>query len=204
MKLLRSLVLATVVALGLAPSAFAQITVPNTFTTRQVISSSKMNGNFDEIELKALNRTAPILQATLDLDVSATYDLGTSAHKFRDIFLSRNATIGGTLGLTGDFAINTNKFTVTAASGNTLVAGTLDATGNFNVNTNKFSVVAASGNTTVAGTLGVTGLATLSGAATVTGTVTATTFSGSGASLTAVPVSVLTGTTLPLEWSRRP
>jgi fibronectin-binding autotransporter adhesin len=106
-----------------------------------------MNQNFDEVELKALNRAAPVLQATLDLDVTATYDLGTSAHKFRDLWLSRNASIGGTLGVTG----------------------------------------AATFSSTVA-----------TGALTVTGTASATTFSGSGASLTSVPAASLTGAnTLP-------
>lgn len=58
-----------------------------------------------------------------------THDIGASgATRPRDLFLGRNATIGGTLGLTGNLTINTNKFTVTAASGNTVVAGTLDVT----------------------------------------------------------------------------
>jgi hypothetical protein len=79
----------------------AQITVPNTFTTRQVISSSKMNQNFDEIELKALNRAAPIFQATVTVDTNNLYDIGQAGARFRDFFLSRNALIGGTLGVTG-------------------------------------------------------------------------------------------------------
>lgn len=133
-------ILAALVMLALPVSAAAQITVPNVFTTRQVISSSKMNQNFDEIEVKALNRTAPVLQATLDFDVSGAYDLGTSAHKARDLWLSRNASIGGTLevtgasalstlGVSGDVTVNTNKFTVSASTGDTAVAGNLTVTG---------------------------------------------------------------------------
>lgn len=92
------------------------------------------------------------------LFTDATYDIGQSgATRPRDLFLSRNAVIGGTLAVTGAGTF----------------ASTLDATGNFNVNTNKFSVVAASGNTTVAGTLAVTGTSAFTGAVAFSGIQTA-------------------------------
>jgi hypothetical protein len=62
------------------------------------------------------------------------------------------------------------------------------------------ATAAISGNATVGGTLGITGVATFTAAPvmqagmTVTGTVTATTFSGSAASLTNVPAAQITGT----------
>lgn len=110
----------------------AQITVPNTFATRQVISSAKMNQNFDEVELKALNRTAPILQATLVGDVTATYDIGSSAVKFRDFYFSRNGLVGGTLGVTGAATFSS---TVAWGGGSTIASSSnvalLDAVNTF-------------------------------------------------------------------------
>jgi len=77
-----------------------------------------------------------------------TYDIGkTGATRPRDVFASRNAELGGTLGVTG----------------NTTLSGTAEVTGDFAVNTNKVNVTAASGNTTIAGTLGVTGATTATG-----------------------------------------
>lgn len=64
------------------------------------------------------------------LFTDATYDIGASgATRPRDLFLSRNAVIGGTEDVAGNFSVATNKFTVAAASGNTVVAGTLGVTG---------------------------------------------------------------------------
>ena len=82
------------------------------------------------------------------LFTDGTYDIGkTGATRPRDVFASRNAEVGGTLGVTG----------------NTTLSGTAEVTGDFAVNTNKVNVTAASGNTTIAGTLGVTGATTATG-----------------------------------------
>lgn len=59
-----------------------------------------------------------------------TYDIGASgATRPRDLFLARNAVVGGALDVVGNVAVNTSKFTVAASSGNTVVAGTLGVTG---------------------------------------------------------------------------
>lgn len=77
-----------------AQSASAQITIPNAFVTRQVISSSKVNANFNQLGTYALNRTAPVLQATLAVDTDAAYDLGAVATRFRNAYLSGTVTAG--------------------------------------------------------------------------------------------------------------
>ena len=88
----------------------------------------------------------PIAQDVLFVD--ATYDIGKSgASRPRDLFQSRNATIGGTLGVTGATTLSS-----------TLASGALTVTGN----------------ETVSGTLGVTGAATLASTLVVTGVTTLT------------------------------
>jgi hypothetical protein len=88
----------------------------------------------------------PIAQDLLFVD--ATYDIGKSgASRPRDLFQSRNATIGGTLGVTGATTLSS-----------TLASGALTVTGN----------------ETVSGTLGVTGAATLASTLAVTGVTTLT------------------------------
>lgn len=105
----------------------------------------------------------PITQDLLFTD--ATYDIGKSgASRPRDLFQSRNATIGGTLAVTGATTLSstvaTGALTVTGAASvsSTLASGPLTVTGN----------------ETVSGTLGVTGAATLSSTLAVTGATTLT------------------------------
>ena len=88
----------------------------------------------------------PITQDLLFTD--ATYDIGKSgASRPRDLFQSRNATIGGTLGVTGA----------------TTLSSTLGVTGATSLSS-----------ATVSSTLGVTGAATLSSTLAVTGATTLT------------------------------
>ncbi len=111
-------------ALGLFLAAnivAAQVTVPNTFTPGTTISSSQMNANFATLS-NALNRTGGTMTGTLTSQQitpssTATYDIGTSLVKFRDLFLSRNLAVGGNATVTG---------TVTAGSGSVQLT---DATG---------------------------------------------------------------------------
>ena len=107
------------------------------------ISGNTIIGN-DAADTLTINATT-----TSDLlFTDDTYDIGkTGATRPRDVFASRNAEVGGTLGVTG----------------NTTLSGTAEVTGDFAVNTNKVNVTAASGNTTIAGTLGVTGATTATG-----------------------------------------
>lgn len=75
------------------------------FTTKldgpgQTIFAAHINDLQDEvvaIENGLLSGFAHLLKPLSD----ATYDLGTSSLKWRDLYLSRNATVGGTLAVTG-------------------------------------------------------------------------------------------------------
>ena len=83
------------------------------------------------------------------LFVDATYDIGKSgASRPRDLFQSRNATIGGTLGVTGATTLSS-----------TVGTGALTVTGAATVST----TLGVTGATTLSSTLGVTGVTTLTG-----------------------------------------
>jgi hypothetical protein len=96
--------------------------------------------------LKVLDWTGTRLQLTgLNLIFSPdnSADIGASgANRPRDLFLGRNAVIGGTLGVTG----------------NTAITGTLNVAGNTTLANTTL------GNASIGGTLGVTGAATLAAA----------------------------------------
>lgn len=98
-------------------------------------------------------------------------------------------TMTGTLTLSGALTVSSGGITVVASgititagglsiaadgatvTGNSTIAGTLGVSSNFAVNTDKFTVAGASGNTVVAGTLGVTGAATITGALSAAGVI---------------------------------
>ena len=106
----------------------------------------------------------PIAQDLLFVD--ATYDIGKSgASRPRDLFQSRNATIGGTLGVTGATTLSstvaTGALTVTGAA---TVSTTLGVTGATTLSsTVATGALTVTGDETVSGTLAVTGATTLTG-----------------------------------------
>jgi len=109
------------------------------------------------------------------LFVDATYDIGKSgASRPRDLFLSRNETVGGTLNVTGAATLSstvaTGALTVTGAA---TVSTTLGVTGAATLSsTVATGALTVTGNETVSGTLGVTGATTLSSTLGVTGAAT--------------------------------
>ena len=134
-------------------------TLTNKTFTAPTITSPTLTGTISATDLDisgnttigdassdTLTVTATITSNLLFTD--ATYDIGaTGATRPRDLFLSRDAVLGGTITTTG----------------NASLGGDANVVGSFSVNTDKFQVAAATGNTLVAGTLGVTGATTATG-----------------------------------------
>ncbi len=137
----------------------------------------------------------PITQDLLFTD--NTYDIGKSgATRPRDLFQSRNATIGGTLAVTGNTTLTgtlaSGALTVTGAA---TVSSTLGVTGATTLSSTLASgALTVTGAATVSSTLGVTGAVTLASnsasSVTIGGGATASTLrliepSGSGTNYTA-------------------
>jgi hypothetical protein len=185
-------------------------TLTNKTLTAPTISSPSLTGSISATDLTISGNTT-IGDASADtLTVNSTitsnliftddtYDIGaTGATRPRNLFLSGNATIGGTvtlsggidvtgaLGVDGNFDVNTDKFTVASATGNTVVAGTLGvtgattATGGLNVDT--IDEITASGGVTIDGVLLKDNAIEASGASTFTGQVNFD-YSSSGAAI---------------------
>jgi hypothetical protein len=155
---MKKFLLSLVLVLLVAPGAFAQITVPNTFISGTTILASAVNANFDKLESDALNRTAGTMTGHLLFSPDNTKDIGASgATRPRDIFAGRKI-------YTYDLTLTNDLQGVTATFSGAVTAGGLT-----------FSSGA------------ITGLTALS----VSGTATATTFSGSGASLTNIPETAI-------------
>lgn len=92
------------------------ITIPNTFVNQTTASATQVNANFTSLAAGALNRAGGTMTGTLTAQQitpasTATYDLGTTATRFRDGWFSRTLTVGGG---------------ITAGSG---VVGIVDSTG---------------------------------------------------------------------------
>jgi hypothetical protein len=134
-------------------------TLTNKTLTAPTISSPSLTGSISATDLTISGNTT-IGDASADtLTVNSTitsnliftddtYDIGAvGATRPRNLYLSGDATIGGTVTLSGGID----------------VTGALGVDGNFDVNTDKFTVASATGNTAVAGTLGVTGVTTATG-----------------------------------------
>jgi len=134
-------------------------TLTNKTLTAPTISSPSLTGSISATDLTISGNTT-IGDASADtLTVNSTitsnliftddtYDIGAvGATRPRNLYLSGDATIGGTVTLSGGID----------------VTGALGVDGDFDVNTDKFTVASATGNTLVAGTLGVTGITTATG-----------------------------------------
>jgi microcystin-dependent protein len=81
------------------------LTVPNTFTARTRILAAKVNENFTALAEGALPLAGGIL--TGSLLGGASVDLGSALAAFHDLFLSRDAQIGGDVFVEGEVSAET-------------------------------------------------------------------------------------------------
>ena len=147
----------------------------------KLADNETITGNWTYSGTLALNGVVTMGANLLFTD--ATYDIGASgATRPRDLFLSRNAVIGGTLGVTG-----VPTFTAQSVhNGGATFAGHLIATdATYDIGASgatRFRDLFLSRNAVIGGTLGVTGIATFSNASTILDNASAVlTFSGATA-----------------------
>jgi hypothetical protein len=153
-------------------------------STLGVTGATTFNGNVTIGDAAADSLTVNARLATgLTWVTDNINDIGASgANRARDLFLGRNAAIGGTLAVTGVATLSNNATvggtlgvtgattlsSTLAVTSNATVGGTLGVTGA----TTLSSTLSVSNNATVGGTLGVTGVTTLSSTLGVTGATT--------------------------------
>ena len=130
------------------------ITLTYTFVAGTRALASQVNSNFSTLSTRALDKTGDTMTGDLKF-TDATYDIGKSGlTRPRDFFLSRNATIGGTLAVTG----------LTTLTGGATFAGHLIATdATYDIGASgatRFRDLFLSRNAVIGGTLNVTGVAT--------------------------------------------
>lgn len=123
----------------------AQLGLANTVASPgQTISSSTWTTNFTSISNLALNRTGGVVTGNITWSGDSAHDLGQNgASRPRDLWLGRNASIGGTLGVTG-------ASTFAALSGTTLTlsntgASAFDVAGGINAGSGNVGIVGTDG-----------------------------------------------------------
>jgi len=122
-------------------------------------------------------------------------DIGSSLLRFKDLWLSGNSTIGGTLGVTGLITASGGVSGAVTSSNVTITGGTINGTsvGATTASTGAFTTLSASGNSTIGGTLGVTGALTASGG--VTGALTSSNVTVTGGTINGTSVGATTAST---------
>lgn len=150
-------------SLLLGAPALGQVTGPPfVFVSGTVINPDEVNLNYSTIYAAALNRAGGTMTGNLLFSADNTLDIGASgATRPRDLFLGRNAAIGGTLGVTGATTLSSTL----GVSGATTLAALTATTGSFSstLGVSGASTLAALSATTgsFSSTLAVTGAATL-------------------------------------------
>ena len=98
---------------------------PSTATMASIISDGHYVAQTGVVGVSAIS--AHMLPAA-----TATYNLGSSTYKWQDLFLSRNALIGGTLGVTGATTMTTINGTTSITSPSVTASTTLTLAGTTN------------------------------------------------------------------------
>lgn len=198
--MIRHLFLALGLLAALAAPARAQLgSVPHVFAADTTILSADANENFSTAYANACNRTGCIMTGLLTSQQltpasTNTYDVGTSGVRFRDLWLSRDATIGGNLVLVG--SLSDSDSAVTIADQLVLTSTTAPQVQLRYDASNYLEFSIASNGAVTLNANGAGQSVTLTDPLIVTGVVSATSFSGSGASLAGIPETGITDGTL--------
>lgn len=132
--MLRKLCLVLSLLLVAVP-ANAQLNLSYTsFQPGQTISSTQFTANFTAISNNAFNRAGGELIGSVTFGTHNTYDIGTTTHRLRDLWIGRNVDIDGTLDVAGaaNFAgITVTGLTCTGCVGATQIASTTVSGGSY-------------------------------------------------------------------------
>ena len=125
------------------------ITFTYTFVAGTRALASQVNSNFSTVATYAMDKTGDTMTGDLKF-TDALYDIGKSAAtRPRDFFLSRNATIGGTLNVTG---VATLAASTIALRGVTYTLPSADGAASTFLQTNGSAVLSWASNLTLAST----------------------------------------------------
>ena len=157
----------------------------NNIATGNIINASDLDGEFDAIDAAFDETTghvhdgtsgngAPITKvgpvqdlvvsaSTVTPKTTATLDLGTPSLKFKDLNLSGNALVAGTLGVTGNTTLAGALISDNITDSTSTITGAVQTDGGLGVAKALWvgGLANIAGATTLQGTLGVTGVATL-------------------------------------------
>ena len=157
----------------------------NNIATGNIINASDLDGEFDAIDAAfdettghvhdgASGNGAPITKVGPAQDVvvsattvtpktTATLDLGTPSLKFKDLNLSGNALVAGTLGVTGNTTFTAAIISDSTTDSTSITSGAIQTDGGLGVTKALWvgGLTNIAGAVTLQSTLGVTGVATL-------------------------------------------
>lgn len=185
MRTLRTVILSTLLMLGLPLTAVAQITIPNTFTAFTLISAARFNENFSELGTKSLNRTGGTLTGNLTVSSSVTVDGADISAYLAGGKLLASSTAADSIDVAGGITAGTgNVALVTTAGKITAITSTYFASLSFDASNLTGTITSATQDLI-----------------TRTGTITSGTWSGSfgavsGANLTSLNASNLASGTV--------
>lgn len=144
----------------------ADIVLPHTITNGTLADATQVQGNFDELADKALNKTGDTLTGTLvtravEPVTDATYDLGSASKQYQNVYISGSiigsagANAFGTIAISGqtDVVADATSDTLTLAAGTgitlttTPASDTVTITANSNADAGSSSIDFAGGGT---------------------------------------------------------
>lgn len=101
------------------------ISLPHDIVASTLADATQVQANFDELELKALDKTGDTATGTINTQVllprtDATYDLGSASFRYKDLYLSGSITGPGAVNSFGTIAVSGQSNVVADATNDTL------------------------------------------------------------------------------------